>query len=84
MARIFTDRLTHAVFAIKPFLRPCGASGVVCGYPYPGLIALGYYPTPLRGLFRRWFLNPRVAALGYYPMPLRGARIKTCVSRRQD
>ncbi len=49
MAQTFTDVLTHAVFAIKRFLRPCGASGVVCGYPYPGLTALGYYPVPRWG-----------------------------------
>ena len=82
MAQTPTHPLTRAVFVMKPFLRPCGASGVVCGYPYPGLIALGYYPTPLRGLVRRRFPNPGLAALGYYPTPLRGGRITTCVSRR--
>jgi hypothetical protein len=51
MAQTFTHLLTHAVFATRVFLRPCGAYGVV-GPPDPGLIALGYYPMPLRGVKR--------------------------------
>ena len=61
------------------FLRPCGAYGFVAP-PDPGLIALGYYPTPLRGLFRRWFPNPGLVVLGYYPVPLRGAKINDAAS----
>ena len=48
MAQTFTHLLTHAIFSTKVFLRPCGACPIV-GPPYPGLVALGYYPMPLRG-----------------------------------
>ena len=72
MAHNLKHLLTHAVFAMKPFLRPFRAYGVLGpvtqGWPPwatilrpygaygvvvptdPGLNALGYYPTPLRGL----------------------------------
>ena len=72
MAHNLKHLLTHAVFAMKPFLRPFRAYGVLGpvtqGWPPwatilrpygaygvvvptdPGLTALGYYPTPLRGL----------------------------------
>ena len=61
MKQTFTHLLTHLIYSSKVLLRPCGAYGVVVP-PDPGLIALGYYPTPLRGLFRRWFPNSGLIA----------------------
>ena len=85
MAHNLKHLLTHAVFAMKPFLRPFRAYGVLGpvtqGWPPwatilrpygaygvvvptdPGLNALGYYPTPLRGLLIL------ACALSFPPVP---------------
>ena len=74
MAQTFTDRLTHAVCVVKPFLRPCGAFGVVVP-PDPGLLALGYFPTPLRGLSHGWSTLPRAGRPGLLSTAPAGLRL---------